>query len=85
MDTGALCRSTCARRRASSHVLPHPLSFSQEAKAARMAAIQVRHDRHGLSADCSLPHFGDPSDCVNHDDDNNGLWTSLLVAANAFR
>ena len=54
-------------------------------KAARMAAIQVRHDRYGMVSGCGLGSFGDTAVCVNGDDDNNGLWTSLVVAANALR
>jgi hypothetical protein len=54
-------------------------------KAQRMEAIQSRHDRHGLVADCSLTSFGDTATCTNHDTDNNGLWTSLVVAAEVLR
>jgi hypothetical protein len=35
--------------------------------------------------DCSFSAFGNVSSCLNHDDDNNGLWTSLVVAAESFR
>jgi hypothetical protein len=54
-------------------------------KAQRIEAIQTRHDRHGLVSDCSLTSFGDASTCTNHDSDNNGLWTSLVVAAEVLR
>ena len=50
-----------------------------------MEAIQVRHNRFGLSAGCNLLEFGNYETCTNGDDDNNGLWTSLVVAAESFR
>merc|ERR1719223_2042198 len=34
---------------------------------------------------CSLTTFGDAFSCTNHDSDNNGLWTSLVVGAQALR
>ena len=37
--------------------------WTLEAKSERMTAIQARHDRYGMVADCSLPKFGDPR-CV---------------------
>jgi hypothetical protein len=54
-------------------------------KAEHYETILPRHDRHGLVAGCPLTIQGDPTTCANHDDDNNGLWTSLIVAAEAFR
>ena len=50
-----------------------------------MEVVQARHNRHGLSGDCSLSSFANISSCANHPNDNNGLWTSLVVAAEAFR
>lgn len=38
----------------------------------------------GLVADCSLTDFI-PSSCVPHTTDNDGLWTSIALAAEAFR
>jgi len=50
-----------------------------------METIQKRHNRYGLVAECSLSAFGNVSTCQNHDSDNNGLWTSLVVAAELIR
>jgi hypothetical protein len=50
-----------------------------------MEVVQARHNRHGLSGDCYLDSFGNIPSCLNHDNDNNGLWTSLVVAAEVFR
>ena len=54
-------------------------------KAALMQAKLARHDRHGLVAGCSLPGYGNTSASHCTDDDNNGLWTSLVVAAEYLR
>ena len=41
----------------------------------------LRHDRLvGFSAGCSLSTWGDASSCVDHDEDNDGLWTSVCAA-----
>jgi len=50
-----------------------------------MQAKLSRHDRHGLVAGCSLPSFGNTTSTHCVDDDNNGLWTSLVAAAEYFR
>ncbi len=58
-------------------------------KAAHYEATLVaRHNRwnRGLVGDCSLPGFGGAlAQCHQHDDDNNGLWTSLVVGALALK
>jgi hypothetical protein len=61
----------------------HPTTLSQ--KAAAMERTLVRHDRHGLVAESALGSFGNLSSVTQHDSDNNGLWTSLVVAAELFR
>ena len=48
-------------------------SWTLAAKAERMEAVQSRHNRFGLVAECTLGAFGDSSACMNHDSDNNGL------------
>ncbi len=47
--------------------------------------MQVVIDLAGLVGGCDMSVLGDLSTCVSHDDDNNGLWTSVVVAAEAFR
>jgi hypothetical protein len=56
-------------------------------KAAHyQAVLSSRHDRHGMTAECQLISFGAPdAGCISTDNDNNGLWTSLVVAAEYFR
>jgi hypothetical protein len=52
------------------------------AKAERFQRIaEERHDRHGMISGCDMPGFGDLSSCQTRDDDNNGLWTSLMTVA----
>ena len=54
-------------------------------KAEQMKTIQLeRHDRHGMTGDCTMKSFGDVKGCLSKDDDNNGLWTSLVVGAFSF-
>ena len=52
-------------------------------KAAEFEQVLVtRHDRHGMTSGCELPRFGaTASTCISRDDDNNGLWTALVVVA----
>ena len=59
--------------------------WTLEEKAEAMHAKLPRHDRHGLVAGCALPAFGDTSSTACTDDDNNGLWTSIVAAAEYFR
>lgn len=60
-------------------------------KAAALQEALVRHSRHGLVSECGLPSFGNVTapNCLDGkgqvDDDNNGLWTSLVVGAEYFR
>ena len=56
-------------------------------KAAHMESMLLsRHNRHGLVGPCTLAEYGDlRSECVQGDNDNNGLWTSLVVAAEVYR
>ncbi len=44
-----------------------------------------RHVRYGLVADCGLRKPGDLSTFYLQDSDNDGLWTGMYVAAEAFR
>ena len=55
------------------------------AKAEHYESILTRHIRHGMVSDCTLKHYGNASSCVNGPSDNNGLWTSLLVVAEAYK
>ena len=60
-------------------------SWTLSEKAAVYEAAISRHSRLGLLTQCNLPSFGVTTSCINTPDDNNGLWTSLTVAALAFR
>ena len=62
------------------------VNFSLAHKAAVMDSALPRHNRHGLVAECEMASFGDvDASCFNHDSDNNGLWTSLVVGAEYMR
>lgn len=56
--------------------------------------LRQRHDRHGLASECAFASFGGgggggffdrKENCTGVDSDNDGLWTSLVVAAEYFR
>ena len=47
--------------------------------------IEARHVRHGLVSDSSLRVPGDLSTNVKHDNDNDGLWTAMYLAAQSYR
>lgn len=59
--------------------------WTLRAKAAVYENAIPRHSRLGLITQCELPSFGVTTSCANGPDDNNGLWTSLSVAALALR
>jgi hypothetical protein len=47
--------------------------------------VRARHLRHGLVASCRLERPGDLRSFKTHSSDNDGLWTAMYVAAEAFR
>ena len=60
--------------------------WTLEMKASTYEDILTqRHDRLGMTSGCNLKEYGDVSICVATDDDNNGLWTSLVVVAEYMR
>jgi len=46
---------------------------------------RARHVRYGLVSDCGLRKAGDLSTYYLRDSDNDGLWTGMYVASEAFR
>jgi hypothetical protein len=60
-------------------------SMSLVEKAALYSdVVDLRHDRYGLVADCSLAKRGDVSVCQKHPSDNDGLWTGMYLAGLVF-
>ena len=63
----------------------HPEHWTLTRKAKHYHAMLYRHIREpGLVSDCPLTNHT-PSTCVPSTSDNDGLWTSWMVAAEAFR
>ena len=56
-----------------------------EDKAATLLKRVPAHDRHLLVAAMNLEKYGDATSHLAHDGDNDGLWTSMLVASQIFR
>src|SRR5688500_4854177 len=52
---------------------------------AFVTRVQARHNRWGLTADSQLRVAGDVSTNQMVSSDNDGLWTAMYVAAEAFR
>lgn len=61
-------------------------SWTLGAKARHyQAMVSPRHDRYGLIAECGLSSPANLSAYVPHDTDNDGLWTGMYTASQAFR
>jgi hypothetical protein len=62
------------------------VSWTLQDKAAHMQRIrEARHNRHGLCTNVRLTEFGDVASWEEVHTANDGLWTSLYVASQAFR
>ena len=61
-----------------------PMTLAEKS-AAFVKRVQDRHLRWGLTADSQLDVPGDLSTNRTRSTDNDGLWTAMYVAAEAFR
>ncbi len=62
------------------------VKWTLQQKAQYMQTLRdARHNRHGLCTGVRLQRFGDISSWVEMHTANDGLWTSLYVASQAFR
>ena len=61
-----------------------PMTLAEKSRAF-VERIQSRHNRWGLTADSQLRDPGDLSTNQMMSSDNDGLWTAMYVAAEAFR
>jgi hypothetical protein len=60
------------------------MTLAEKSKAF-VERIRARHVRHGLTTDSILQTPGDLSTSRTRSSDNDGLWTQMYVAAEAFR
>ncbi len=61
-------------------------AWSLSAKARHYEQLtDARHCRHGFVTGCGLTEPGSLDSWYHHIDDNDGLWTAMYVAAQAFR
>jgi hypothetical protein len=60
------------------------MTLAEKSKAF-VERVRARHVRHGLTADSMLQTPGDLSTNRTVSSDNDGLWTQMYVAAEAFR
>lgn len=61
-----------------------PMTLTEKSKAF-VERIRARHVRHGLTTDSLLQTPGDLSTNRTVSSDNDGLWTQMYVASEAFR
>jgi hypothetical protein len=61
-----------------------PMTLAEKSRAF-VERVQKRHNRWGLTADSHLRTAGDLSSNQMVSSDNDGLWTAMYVAAEAFR
>jgi len=61
-----------------------PMTLAEKSKAF-IERVRARHVRHGLTADSLLRVPGDLSSNQMVSSDNDGLWTQMYIAAEAFR
>ena len=61
-----------------------PMTLAEKSRTF-VARIQARHVRWGLTSDSRLQVPGDLSSSQTISSDNDGLWTAMYVAAEAFR
>ncbi|MDZ4701491.1 MAG: hypothetical protein SH809_17395 [Rhodothermales bacterium] len=67
-----------------SRIAFEPMTFAE--KAGRFdAVVEARHVRHGFVSRSKLLTPGDLASSVTSDDDNDGLWTAMYLAAHAYR
>lgn len=66
------------------HLRFEPVSLDEKSRRFE-ARVQARHIRHGLVADSRLAVAGDLSTSRQFSTDNDGLWTAIYVASQAYR
>jgi len=66
------------------HLEWRPMTLADKARYFEQR-IESRHVRHGMISDAGLRKPGDTSTSFTHDNDNDGLWTSIYLAAQSYR
>lgn len=67
-----------------SHIHSKLMTLEEKARLFE-ERVRARHLRHGQVATCRLERPGDLTSSVAVTNDNDGLWTAMYVAAEAFR
>ncbi len=67
-----------------SHIEFRPLTLAEKAAYFEQRIVE-RHKRHGLVGDSEFREPGNPTTYHQYPNDNDGLWTAIYVAAQAFR
>lgn len=67
-----------------SHIELRPMTLADKAAYFERRIVE-RHKRHYLVADSEFKELGNPATSHQYPNDNDGLWTAIYVAAEAFR
>ena len=78
------CTTWIATPKGISQIKQVEMTLAQKA-ATFEERIKLRHDRYGLVRDVSLMRQGDLSSSKTSTNDNDGLWTSIYLAAECYR
>ncbi len=85
LDTGSGTESAWIRTRTGvSHITWRSMTFEEKA-AHYEAIVEARHLRHDFVSESVLQTPGDLSTSVTTDSDNDGLWTAMYLAAQAYQ
>lgn len=85
VDPGSANESVWIRTRTGvSNIEWRPMSFGDKAWHYD-EIVEARHVRHGFVAKAGLSTAGDLSTSFTRDNDNDGLWTAMYLAAQAYR
>ena len=84
MAVGSEGEAWIGTREGLARIEKRPYDFEQKAEYFERR-ITARHKRHGFVSSCNLETPGDLDSFTHYASDNDGLWTSLYVAAECFR
>jgi hypothetical protein len=67
-------------------VLRFPLwTLAEKADSVQSVLSRPGHEKYGLVGSCDMSSFGDVNTCQKELNDNDGLWTAIYLASQAWR
>jgi len=83
-EAGSTLKAWIRTKSAISLIEWRPMALEEKARFFE-ERVEARHVRHGMVADSQLRIPGDLSSNLKHTSDNDGLWTSIYLGAQAYR